>query len=196
MNTMSSLPRVSVLALMFCQINCSDLGSQFAPTQGKDPALFIYASPSSGQIGTMVTLSGTQFVLPPRYNAVRFTGGDALTADSGSASVLYSYAPFGASNGPIRVALGDGGLATSNFFTVTEAYDSTRFSVAPYDISPPVTARDSFVVDRMGVTQSWHATLQHDTVHLRRRYFSGRFFTKDWRWVGNSSFSFWIDMQH
>ena len=255
MNAISALLQFSLLALVFCQMGCSDLGSQSTPDQGKEPALTINASPISGRIGTIVTLTGTHFILPPRYNAVRFTGGDELAADSGSASVLYTYVPFGASNGPIHVALGDGGLATSDLFTVTEAYDSTHLSVVPYDVLPPVTARDSFVVDRMGVTQAWRATIQHDTVHLRRRYFSGdditdidlfmrdhgtgtlptpvlltvtrimdvlseppridtvrvgllkiqdwnlasilsgRFFTKDWRWVGNSTFSFWVDMR-
>jgi len=256
MNTMSALLQFSLLALMLCQMACSDLGSQSTPDQRKEPALTINASPSSGRIGTTVTLTGTHFILPSRYNAVRFTGGDELAADSGSASVLYTYVPFGASTGPIHVALGDGRRATSDPFSVTEACDSTHLSVVPYDISPPVTARDSFVVDRMGVTQAWHVTLQHDTVHLRRRYFSGdditdidlfvldhgtgklptpvlltvtrimdvaseppridtvrvgllkiqdwnlagilsgRCFTKDWRWVGNSTFSFWVDMRH
>ncbi len=256
MKTISYWYPIGLLALMSCQMSCSDLGSQSTLPEEIEPDIVINASPSSGRIGSVVTLTGTHFVLPVRYNAVRFTGGDELAADSGSASVLFTHVPFGASNGAIHVALGDGGLATSNVFIVTEVYDSAHFSIVPYDLASPLTARDSFVVDGMGVTQAWRATSGHDTVHLRRRYFSGdditdfdlflrdrgtgalptpilltvtrkmdvlseppridtvrvgllkiqdwnltgilsgRFFTKDWRWLGNSSFSFWIDMHH
>jgi hypothetical protein len=80
--------------------------------------------------------------------------------------------PFGAVSGPISVPVGDR-IGVSPRFTVTESSDTLRFTVTRYDITPPITEKDSSVVDRMGFLRTWSADVHGDTIHLYRTYRPG-----------------------
>lgn len=58
-------------------------------------------------------------------------------------------------------------------FTVTESSDTVALTVRHYDITPPITAADSVVVDRMGIRRAWSTLIRGDTIHLSRRYSMG-----------------------
>jgi len=80
-------------------------------------------TPISGPIGTMVTITGTNFDTTPANNIVMFNGTAATVTASTSTSITATV-PSGATTGPISVTVG-GNTATS----------ATNFTVAPFNIS-------------------------------------------------------------
>ena len=147
--------------------SCSDLGSEVIPL----PMLRV--EPDSGIIGLIVTLHGAHFKASPPPYMVRFLGANnALIADSSSDSTIYTFVPFGARSGPVEV-YSDGHDGITGEFRVTESPDPFALTVQTYDISPPVTAKDSVVVDSLGISRTWRVDFQGDTVHLSRSYSSG-----------------------
>jgi hypothetical protein len=154
-------------------VGCKDHGSDVDPVK-QEPVpvvLNVEMDPASGWIGSPLTLRCPGFVLPGRNYMVYFPGADDyLYTGTTSDSVISTFVPFGARSGKIIIApIGDGQGRTGDFHIDT-SIDTTTLSVAPYDISPPITAKDSSVIDYMGFRRSWRADRQGDTLHIQRRH--------------------------
>jgi len=157
---------ILLLAVVLFQ-SCTDLGRVVIPV----PPLEV--EPNSGRIGSIVAIHGTHFKPSPSSYSIRFLGAnDTLIPDSSSESTIYTFVPFGARSGPLEVYSKDFAGITSEFSVVLSP-DPNALTLQTYDISPPVTAKDSVIVDRMGITRRWRVDLQGDTVHLSRSYSSG-----------------------
>ncbi len=78
----------------------------------------IQFSPTSGPVGTAVTISGTGFSATPGQNTVTFNGVTA-TVSAASATQLVVTVPSGASTGPIAVTSPNGSATSSTSFTVS-----------------------------------------------------------------------------
>jgi len=89
-------------------------GANFTP-QGPTITGF---TPTSGGVGTSVTITGTGFSATPASNAVKFNG-VATTVTSASTTQLVAAVPYGTSTGPISISV-NGGLPV---------YSSTNFLV-------------------------------------------------------------------
>jgi len=82
--------------------------------ENKTPTISSF-SPSSGGVGTMVTITGTNFISP---SAVRFNGVDASFTTNSTTEIIATV-PTGATTGPITVVTMAGNTATSSTsFTV------------------------------------------------------------------------------
>ena len=157
---------ILLLAITLFQ-SCNDLGSEVVPA----PLLGI--APNSGRIGSVVAIQGTHFRSPLSSYAIWFRGaGNTLEPDSSSESTIYTFVPFGAWSGPLEV-YADDFTGITREFTVISSSDPYALTLQGYDILPPVAARDSVIVDRMGISRRWRVDFQGDTVHLSRSYSSG-----------------------
>jgi hypothetical protein len=154
---------------------CKDHGSEVVPER-EEPipvVLKVEVDPDSGIVGSAITLRCPGFVSPDRDYWVYFPGADdSLRAKATPDSTISTFVPFGARSGEIVVTIGQNQGRTASFH-VEHTVDTTMLSVAPYDISAPVTAKDSSVIDFMGILRSWKADRQGDTLHLHRRYSVG-----------------------
>ena len=77
-------------------------------------------SPTSGRVGTTVTIHGTGFSATPSSNTVTFNGTSA-TVSSASATALVVTVPSGATTGTIGVTAPGGSATSASSFTVTTA---------------------------------------------------------------------------
>ena len=75
-------------------------------------------TPTSGMIGTSVTITGTNFSIIPENNEVQFNGTSA-TVTSSSATSITCLVPAGASTGPISVTVAGQTETSTSDFTVT-----------------------------------------------------------------------------
>jgi len=92
----------------------------------------IYFTPSSGPVGTTVTISGTGFSTTASQNAVQFNGVSAVVTSS-TATEIVTTVPASATSGPISVTSPNGSATSSSSFTVTAGSDGptiTGFSPA------------------------------------------------------------------
>jgi YD repeat-containing protein len=94
-------------------------------------------TPSSGPVGTAVTISGTGFGATAVDNTVTFNGSVA-TVVSASPTRLVATVPAGATTGPITVAAPGGSAASDRLFTVGTLGAPTITSFAP-TIGTPTT---------------------------------------------------------
>ncbi|MDJ0911744.1 MAG: IPT/TIG domain-containing protein [Woeseiaceae bacterium] len=94
-------------------------------------------SPSSGQAGTSVNITGSGFSPTPALNTVRF-GGVPAVVDSASATTLDVTVPLGAQTGPIVVEVGTRSATSTTDFTVLEP-EITGFSPAFVNAGDPVS---------------------------------------------------------
>ncbi len=76
-------------------------------------------SPSSGAVGTTVTITGTNFSTTPENNLVRFGGGIFATVISSTATSITTTVPAGATNGTISVIIGCNTATSSSSFLVS-----------------------------------------------------------------------------
>jgi hypothetical protein len=74
-------------------------------------------SPAYGQVGTTVTITGTNFSTTPANNTVSFNGTAALVASSTSTQIVTTV-PQGATTGPISVTVGGYQATSASNFTV------------------------------------------------------------------------------
>ncbi len=75
-------------------------------------------SPTTGPVGTTVTINGTGFSTTLNQNTVKFNGTFA-TITSSTATQIVTSVPIGATSGPISVKSSNGTAASSTPFTVT-----------------------------------------------------------------------------
>jgi hypothetical protein len=85
-------------------------------------------NPTSGPVGTSVTIMGTEFT---NTSTVTFNGTSATTVTFGSATQITATVPAGATTGPIAVANGDGTGTSASSFTVTPGAVPTITSFTP-----------------------------------------------------------------
>ena len=102
-----------VLAFALIITGCDSNGSEDEPLQVNS------ISPTSGTVGTEVTISGQSFATSADDNTVTFAGDVDATVTSASESSLTVTVPEGAMTGPITVTVGSES-ATSSEFTVEE----------------------------------------------------------------------------
>ncbi|MER3319382.1 MAG: BspA family leucine-rich repeat surface protein [Allomuricauda sp.] len=93
-------------------------------------------SPTSGPVGTIVTINGTNFSTTPASNTVKF-GTTTATVGSATATKLTATVPEGATTGKVSVTVGGKTATSSNDFTVVQpvnqaptAEDKQLFTVA------------------------------------------------------------------
>ena len=86
-------------------------------------------APTSGMVGSAVTIDGSGFTTPANSNAVSFAGGAAAAVQSGSATQLVVKVPDAAESGPVTVRNANGS-AQGAAFTVLRAQDFS-FTASP-----------------------------------------------------------------
>ncbi len=74
-------------------------------------------SPPSGEIGTLVTISGTNFSTNPTDNVVIFNGDTAIVT-SATTTKLIAMVPMGATDGKITISKGGVSVVSENDFTI------------------------------------------------------------------------------
>jgi gliding motility-associated-like protein len=75
-------------------------------------------TPSSGPVGTSVTITGTNFSTTPASNEVKFNGTTAVVSAS-TATSINTTVPAGATTGTITVTVGGNSATSASSFTVT-----------------------------------------------------------------------------
>jgi hypothetical protein len=101
------------------------------------PPTFTSFTPSSGAIGTTVTITGTNFTTP-FSNAVKFNGVTA-TITASTATSLTVTVPAGATTGLIEVTIGCNTVTSATNFTITVPPTVTSFTPTSGPISTTVT---------------------------------------------------------
>ncbi|MBS9463005.1 BspA family leucine-rich repeat surface protein, partial [Flagellimonas sp. 389] len=105
------------LSVAMFAVSCSSDDGTTTPTPTK-PTISSF-TPSSGPVGTAVTINGTNFSTTPASNTVKI-GATTATVSAATTTKLTVSVPQGASTGAVSVAVG-GETATGSTFTVTEA---------------------------------------------------------------------------
>ncbi len=95
-------------------------------------------TPSSGPVGTAVTIYGTGFSATPASNTVKFNGTTATVATA-STTVLTTTVPVGATNGTISVTVAGTTATSSASFTVGTGGAPTLSSFSPAVANPGAT---------------------------------------------------------
>jgi YD repeat-containing protein len=105
--------------------------------QSSNQVSIIQFSPSSGQVGTSVIISGTGFSATTNQNTVTFNG-VAATVASSSPTEIVTAVPAGATTGPLAITTPTGSATSSTPFSVTASTAPTIASFTP-TIGPPGT---------------------------------------------------------
>ncbi|WP_190808865.1 IPT/TIG domain-containing protein [Flagellimonas sp. S3867] len=96
-------------------------------------------SPAEGEVGTQVTITGTNFNTTLSENTVQFNGTDA-TVSTATATSLTVTVPEGATTGKISVTVGENTATSTDDFTVLEPMVSiTSFSPTEGEVGTEVT---------------------------------------------------------
>ncbi len=96
------------------------LVSACSSNSDEEPLAINSFSPTSGTVGTEVTISGTSFAPTAGDNSVTFAGNASATVTSASESSLNVTVPEGAQTGPITVEVGGESATSGTDFTVEE----------------------------------------------------------------------------
>ncbi len=107
-------------------------------------------SPASGSIGTVVTLTGTNFSTTPLNNTVKFNGIVATVTASSSTSIT-AIVPTGATTGPISLEIGCTTAITVISFTIT-AGPTITFATQPSDLIMCAGSIATFTAEATGTT--------------------------------------------
>jgi RHS repeat-associated protein len=89
-------------------------------------------APTTGAVGSIVTINGSGFTTPANTNAVTFADNSPAVVQSGSATQLLVRVPDAAQTGPITVNNANG-LARSDTFTVLREQDFS-FQISPSSV--------------------------------------------------------------
>lgn len=101
-----------ILALAVIVTGCGDDSPSGSDS---DPLSVESISPTSGQVGDEVTITGTGFASNTDDNTVTFSGDASASITSASGTELVVTVPDGATTGPITVATGSESATSSNF---------------------------------------------------------------------------------
>jgi gliding motility-associated-like protein len=122
------------------QVGCVSItnGPFFTVTSGTGPTITSF-TPSSGVVGTTVTITGTNFSTTPANNTVRFNGITAVVSASTATSITTTVPP-GATTGAITVTVaGNTATSTANFTVTTPLPTITSFTPTSGPIGTTVT---------------------------------------------------------
>jgi hypothetical protein len=101
-------------------------------------ATIVAINPTSGKVGDVVSITGTNFNLTPANNVVKFNG-IAATVTGSVGTVLTLTVPTGATTGPVTLSVNGGTVITGPTFTVNASTGGTGNTV-PYIIAVGGTA--------------------------------------------------------
>jgi gliding motility-associated-like protein len=107
-------------------------------------------TPSSGPVGTTVTITGTNFSTTPANNTVQFNGTTAV-ASASTATSITTTVPAGATTGKITVTVGGNTATSATNFTVTIPGTIT-FTTQPVDRIVCAGATTTFSLTATGDT--------------------------------------------
>jgi hypothetical protein len=110
------VPLSAALCLLSSLAACSGGGDGGSTPPGNPPLISTF-SPTSGAVGTQVTISGLLFAETPQGNTVRFNDVTASVV-SASPTSLVAVVPAGATTGRIRITTAGGSGTSSADFTV------------------------------------------------------------------------------
>ncbi|MBS0571464.1 MAG: IPT/TIG domain-containing protein [Proteobacteria bacterium] len=99
-------------------------------------------SPTSGPIGTSVTITGTKFSATASNDTVKFNG-TAATVTSATSTQLVATVPTGATSGKISVAVNGQTATSSSSFTVTTPPTISNFTPSSGSVGTSVTITGS-----------------------------------------------------
>jgi YD repeat-containing protein len=105
---------------------------------GAGNVAIVQFNPSSGSIGSSITIYGTGFSTTPSSNTLTFNG-VAATVTAATATQLTATVPTGATSGAIAVTTPSGSATSATSFTVATSAGPTISSVTP-TIATPGTA--------------------------------------------------------
>lgn len=128
-STLTKIASLFLLALTLIVAGCGS-GSDTKPLAVNS------FSPTSGPVGTQVTISGTSFSSTASDNSVTFAGNASATVTSASSSQIKVTVPDGAMTGPITVSKGGETATSSSEFTV----ESGQAELAINDFTPDTAA--------------------------------------------------------
>lgn len=131
--------------------------------QTSEPPTISAFSPTSGGVGSTVTITGTNFNTNPLLNVVSFNGVKA-TVTSATSTQLTVIVPSGATSGAITVTVGDHSIATTGSFSINTStnnvvitYTGTSATVSnPYQasgVSVSVSSGDVVVTSAIADTE-------------------------------------------
>jgi len=144
-----------LVACVFCGYLLSALGANPASAA---PTITSF-SPTSGLVGTSVTITGTNFSATPASNTVMFNG-TAATVSAATTTHLTVAVPTGATTGTITVKVGTQTATSSSSFTVTTPVPTiTGFSPA----SGPVGSTVAINGTNFSTTPSSNTVKFHNT---------------------------------
>ena len=113
----------SVQAINSCGLRSAFSGSYYSPSAIAAPAVS-GLNPSSGPVGTVVTISGTNFSATAANNTVKFNGTPA-TVTAATATSITVTVPSGATTGTISVTTAGGTATSATSFTVSAGGTTT-----------------------------------------------------------------------
>jgi IPT/TIG domain/Bacterial Ig-like domain (group 3)/Glucodextranase, domain B len=122
---------ISVLILILAALVTTRTALAAAPTISS-------FSPTSGPVGTAVTITGTNFSSTPANNSVKFNGTAAATPTSATTTKLMVTVPLSATTGKITITVGSSTGTSSGSFTVSPP-TITSFSPTSGPAGTPVT---------------------------------------------------------
>src|SRR5207237_1154101 len=104
-------------------------------------------SPTSGPVGTVVTITGTSFQTVASENQVKFNGKPAIIASATDTSITTTV-PQGATTGPVTVTTAQGTATSAQAFTVTAP--DFALSALPTPLTIPSSGQGAFSVSISG----------------------------------------------
>ncbi|RQS58019.1 peptidase, partial [Burkholderia sp. Bp8963] len=110
--------------------NYDATGNIVSIARGNAAVSIVGFTPSSGAVGTNVTISGYGFSTTASQNAVSFNG-VAATVTSASTTQLVAQVPAGATTGQISITTPSGSASSATAFTVTSALAPTISGFSP-----------------------------------------------------------------
>jgi outer membrane protein assembly factor BamB len=125
---MCAVRRIPLIAVLVTTLTAVGL-TLAGPALAAAPTITSF-TPTSGPLGTTVTVNGANFTKPA---TVTFAGASATSATVANSTKLHADVPASAVTGPIKVTTSGGTVTSSATFTVTPG-----LSLAP-DAGPPTT---------------------------------------------------------
>ena len=154
---------ITALSVCMFALSCGKDDGAETPTPKPEetpaPAIINF-TPTSGPVGTEVTINGTNFDATAAKNTVKF-GSIAATVSSATASKLMVKVPTGAVTAKISIAVGGKTVTSGDAFTVTDdapesiALNKDALTLYPY---PAYTAMLEVTTDIGNNTVAWSSS--------------------------------------